>query len=173
MTLEVERSVPRRAFCDRKRVEQVLMNLLTNAQKYTEHGRIVVRCRVDTQGATSGEMKVIPVIPDSSSTNDNDDHDYGEGGLRLDGESGEDDDSSSGDDREKHPFGVAADELEATGVQYLRIEVEDTGIGISEEDQKNLFSVYTHIDDPTLMCSEKTGAPMHSVPHTAGGVRLS
>lgn len=157
MALEVERSVPRRAFCDRKRVEQVLMNLLTNAQKYTEHGRIVVRCRVDTQGAMSGEMKAIPVIPDSSSTTDNDDHDYSEGGLRLDGESGEDDDSSSGDDREKHPDGSSADELEAIGVRYLCIEVEDTGIGISEEDQKNLFSVYTHIDDPTLMCSEKTG----------------
>ncbi len=93
MDYEIDSSTPKRAIADSRRIEQIVLNLLSNALKYTNEGQVVMRCR-----------------------------------------------SIRKEDKD-----------------MLQISVEDTGIGISEEDQKKLFVVYTHIEDPTQRCSEKTG----------------
>jgi signal transduction histidine kinase len=47
LAIEVEADVPETLFIDGRRITQVLSNLVGNAVKFSEHGRIVVRARLD------------------------------------------------------------------------------------------------------------------------------
>jgi two-component system sensor histidine kinase RpfC len=48
ITLDIDNAVPPRVLCDQNRLEQVLNNLLNNACKFTDHGRIKVSVRSET-----------------------------------------------------------------------------------------------------------------------------
>lgn len=76
-------SVPKMVLGDPLRLRQILTNLVTNAIKFTEHGYVLVRTRVEEET----------------------DHDY-----------------------------------------TFAIDVEDTGMGISEEDQAKLFTAFNQAD---------------------------
>ena len=81
-TVDVNKSLPRGLLGDEMRIKQVIMNLLTNAIKYTKQGGVWLRINGETEGA----------------------------------------------------------------VLHLHVEVEDTGIGIKEEDLPGLFDVYKRLE---------------------------
>ncbi len=81
-TVEVDKALPRGLMGDEMRIKQIMVNLLTNAFKYTKQGNVWLRVSGQTEGAT----------------------------LRL------------------------------------HVEVEDTGIGIKEEDLPELFDVYKRLE---------------------------
>ena len=83
---DIDESVPSRLYGDDVRISQIVMNLLTNAVKYTESGSVTLRVR--NNGITDGNAK-------------------------------------------------------------LRFEVEDTGIGIKDEDLGKLFESFKRIEDNT------------------------
>lgn len=146
IVVQVDPTVPSKAFYEVKRVEQVLMNLLTNGLKYTRQGQVVVRCYV----ANTVSAEKVHTAQTDHVKGESDGREYRGsvtvGRYRTGGESGEEDDCGEG----KTNYGKEESAI-------LCFEIEDTGVGISIEDQQNLFSVYTHIDVPTLLCSEKTG----------------
>ncbi|MBR3081700.1 MAG: response regulator [Clostridiales bacterium] len=55
-TVDVDESVPSRLFGDDVRISQVIMNLLTNAVKYTESGTVTLR--VKNNGTSDGNVKL-------------------------------------------------------------------------------------------------------------------
>ena len=91
---DIDESVPSRLYGDDVRISQIVMNLLTNAVKYTESGSVTLRVR--NNGITDGNAK-------------------------------------------------------------LRFEVEDTGIGIKDEDLGKLFESFKRIEEKRNRHIEGTG----------------
>lgn len=86
---------PGTVFTDRKRLTQILTNLISNAFKFTSKGHVVIKYEIV-------EKKV-------------------------------------------------------SGEKALKIDIEDTGIGIDDNDQKKLFNVFTQIDSKDSRVYEGTG----------------
>lgn len=81
--INIDENLPSALYGDKKRIQQVLLNLLTNAVKYTEKGSVT---------------------------------------FRVNGEKGED------------------------GQFFLKVSVEDTGIGIKKEDLEKLFDPFRRLE---------------------------
>lgn len=103
--IDVDRNVPRKLCGDMGRIKQILLNLLGNAVKFTNFGKI---------------------------------------SLSI---------SSKMDDE--------------TGDLILVLEVADTGIGIKEEDQENLFSEFTQVDTRKNRRLQGTGLGLAISSHLA------
>ncbi len=87
-------TVDQKVFGDRNRIGQILVNLVGNAVKFTDQGRIIVK---------------------------------------------------------------AALSEEDTGLNILQVEVSDTGIGISEQQQAEIFNEFSQADDSTARQFQGTG----------------
>ena len=98
--LRMNPKIPRKLYGDEVRVTQVITNILTNAAKYTEKGRVT--------------------------------------------------------------FSVDVESMEDTVIR-LRVSVEDTGIGMREEDLDKLFSAFTRLDEKKNRNIEGTGLGMNIV----------
>jgi len=103
----IDKTVPVGISTDPTRLRQILFNLIGNAVKFCEKGRIDVRC------------DLIWLNPD----------DVPENGSCF-----------------SRPPAVPVCE---TGRQYLRIQVEDTGIGMTAAHMKNLFKSFSQADTTT------------------------
>lgn len=56
--LEIDRNIPSKMIGDEKRIKQILINLLTNAVKYTESGTVTLNCVYDVIDNENVMMKV-------------------------------------------------------------------------------------------------------------------
>ncbi len=55
-TLEVEGALPDAILADERRLRQVLDNLLTNANRYTQHGKITLGCKITAPTSSAVEL---------------------------------------------------------------------------------------------------------------------
>ena len=134
LIVHVDETTPRLLFGDEIRVKQCILNVLTNAVKYTEKGSVTM------------EIGWIPYDPAHP--------------LDLDGSGGEGEVSEGGTaeiTEEIRPEESGAEKI------YLTARVADTGIGIKEEDIGKLFSPFERIEEIRNRSVEGTGLGMSIV----------
>ncbi|CAI7834070.1 unnamed protein product, partial [Closterium sp. NIES-54] len=164
---EVDESVPRVVRSDATRLRQVLVNIVSNATKFTHHGEVHVsvsaHCLGDRpdmlqlatackpahgavlgQGATDGRGDEQQVSTSSGSSSSSRGGGWGGRGLRDTGR------------------GLAAGEVEqalSAGYRWHRVvvSVRDTGIGISADRHDRLFRPFSQVDASTTRQYGGTG----------------
>ena len=109
---EIADEVPEMVFTDQKRIKQILMNMISNAMKFTNQGSITVRF-----GIEEFVKKKDKAVKDNMSAR------------------------KSSVSRRRQILGEEPEE-DPRSKRKLMIEIEDTGIGISEKDQNKLFKYF-------------------------------
>jgi signal transduction histidine kinase/ligand-binding sensor domain-containing protein/DNA-binding NarL/FixJ family response regulator len=112
LTTEIDPQLPRGLMLDEVRLRQVLFNVVGNAIKFTEKGRVTIRAGVVPPGTSHSRGSV---FAESSA---------GEDHCQV---------TSAADERAAEP-----DETRVT----LVLEVRDTGIGIPEDQQEQIFGAF-------------------------------
>ncbi len=126
LRLEYGPEVPRQIVADPTRLRQIVVNLVGNAVKFTERGRVTLRVSVETAPDAPGG----PAIPDVAA---------GVPACRPD--------DFGPTPQARRP--VATPDPAAAGARFLRIEVIDTGIGLTPEQQGRLFQKFSQADSST------------------------
>ena len=123
-------------WADEQAIVQVLDNLISNAVKYSPHGKSVYVRVKSLQSSLSGEA------PSSLALGREDSHSsFVIGHL-------------SGGERQANTL-MTNDQL--TNDQWLRIEVQDEGLGISEDDMKKLFGKFARLSSRPTGGEHSTG----------------
>ncbi|MDR1445860.1 MAG: response regulator [Treponema sp.] len=115
--LNLDPDIPAILVGDDVRIQQILINLLSNAAKYTRKGHIILNVRKSFPETSAGQTNARGDVPKTPSYN----------------------------------FSKENEKLR------LIIEVEDTGIGIREEDLGKLFTGFTRLDRDVNRGIEGTG----------------
>lgn len=117
-SVTIDSDVPEGICADRNRIGQILSNLISNALKFTENGRISVSVNSEDHldGGVNKNITKSSVISDSNN-----------------------------------------DEPEIIHTRKIRIVVNDTGIGISEAQQRKLFHAFGQADSSTSRTYGGTG----------------
>ncbi len=129
---QINADVPTTLILDQQRVKQILINLLSNAFKFTEQGRVKVEVSV-ANAEEIFDMNLINIDCVSLTPNSN----------KLASKST---DNLYRDDSIKKGRKI-----------YLKISVSDTGIGIKQDDIRKLFKSFSQIDSSTTKRYQGTG----------------
>jgi two-component system, sensor histidine kinase and response regulator len=119
----IPKSIHNQIFTDKQWLMENILCLLSNAQKFTTEGEIVIRCSLHTSSKdTTGARRIMfPNIEISSDLNG---------------------------DIEAGTFDVRSqEEEEEEAAPMLLLEVEDTGIGISKENRERLFKPFAQVSE--------------------------
>ncbi len=159
---EIAPGLPSRIRADERKLKQILFNLLSNAVKFTPEGGLVtvrVSRREDSCGPGLEGGRPDPQISGLSSQGG---ELYSQGGgadcrsgdpESRNGGSGPHSSRSGGPD----PQSGRPDPQSGDYLGYLQVEVEDTGIGISLEDQGKIFQEFCQVEAPLTKQHEGAG----------------
>jgi len=152
--LKVSRQVPSRLILDSHRLNQVLMNLIGNATKFTEYGSILLAISWLAEPKEISEECFRPVPYD----------DEGEGvfekeynlyAIKRQAKSADTSLILTGDVKEFSLEGISQPKTEEKGV--LKIVIRDTGCGISPEELSKLFQKFSQVGQVTTKRQMGTG----------------
>lgn len=127
----ISSKVPFKVIGDKQRVKQMISNLLSNSVKFTDEGSIITSVEV------VGEEEIKSLGLQSISLYNSEIHE------KL--------------TRKSNSETALYDENLVGNWIYLKFSVEDTGIGIREDDMQKLFQSYTQLDDSTTKRHKGTG----------------
>jgi CheY-like chemotaxis protein/signal transduction histidine kinase len=130
----VNEDTPSEITTDRKRVEQILRNLVSNAVKFTEKGGVSV---------IFGQLSLV------------NGHQSAEGNDQWPMTS--DAEQSEANDAAKPPMTTDGPMGQMTNDRWLSITVKDTGIGMTPEDQKKIFEAFQQANGGTARKYGGTG----------------
>ncbi|MEG3881321.1 ATP-binding protein, partial [Microcoleus sp. herbarium7] len=137
--------VPQYVRTDEVKLRQVLINLLSNAMKFTQIGGVSVRVKPLKQGSSAGtDVGDVMDATDRSNTEEARGNDsegeiviVGENPANLDGST-----SYSPPESEN----LTENNLDLSGSLFLQFEVEDTGSGISPEELGKVFQAFVQTE---------------------------
>ena len=129
---DIDTHLPRKLFGDDGKIKQVLLNLLTNAVKYTEKGGFTLSVRISDF--------------EEGSENASDFIDFGQA------EKPEPPATTDGADAEQ-----SDESTEGKETIRIRFAVSDTGIGIKPEDMDKLFTAFERLDEKKNSGIQGTG----------------
>jgi len=150
--LKVSREVPPRLILDSHRLNQVLMNLIGNATKFTEYGSILMS--VKWLQATEVSEKAFQPTPYDEENEGVFEKEYNLYAIKRSGAT-EQSLILSGGVKEFSLEGVSQPRIESKGV--LKIIIKDTGCGMSPEELSKLFQKFSQVGQATKKRQIGTG----------------
>ena len=129
--VDIDENLPKTLFGDEGRIKQILLNLLTNAVKYTEKGGMTLSVKISEEGS-----------------------DESTGSLSNDRNTKKRFDKKPGKNDEKNAM-KSGEEFEKT--VRIAFRVKDTGIGIKPEDMGKLFEPFERLEEKRNRNIQGTG----------------
>jgi len=143
--LKISKQVPPKLLLDSYRMNQVLMNLMGNSVKFTEHGSITLSVNwVHCEEISDECFKPIPYDDESEGLFEKEYNMYAIRRRSRGKAMSEQSLILSGSVKEFNMEGILEPLMEEKGV--LKITIRDTGCGMNEEDLSKLFQKFSQLD---------------------------
>ncbi len=145
LVFQRNKDVPQYVRTDELKLRQVLINLLSNAMKFTQIGGVSVRVKLRRQGSSAGtDVGAVMDVTDRSNREKARGNDS-EGEIVIAGENLTNLDGSTSCSPPESGS-LTENNLDFSGSLFLQFEVEDTGSGISPEELDKVFQAFVQTE---------------------------